>query len=131
MTVAVCSPGGQCVATPAIATPGAAGYVPSNATLNSGDNGSGENTMLGADGAQFASKTIWKGDGKERIDVENPNPDQRPGQIHYQDNQGNKYLYDPSTNSFPDAPNSINKLLNDPSFNSAIQKGLNKYLRGK
>lgn len=105
--------------------------MPSDATFNSGDNGSGKNTMLGSDGAQFASKTIWKGDGKERIDVENPNPGQRPGQIHYQDNQGNKYLYDPSTNSFPDAPNSMNKLLNDPSFNSAIQKGLNRYLGGK
>jgi filamentous hemagglutinin len=86
--------------------------------------------MLGADGAQFASKTIWKDDGKERIDVENSNPGQRPGQIHYQDNQGNKYLYDPSTNSFPDASTSVNKRLNDPSFNAAIQKGLNKYLGG-
>ena len=87
-------------------------------------------TMLGENGPQVASKTIWKGDGKERIDVENPNPGQRPGQIHYQDNAGNKYLYDPTTNSFPDAPNSVNKLLSDPGFNAAIQKGLNKYLGG-
>ena len=42
-------------------------------------------TVVGA-----ASKTIWKGDSSERIDVENPNPSQRPGQIHYQDNKGNK-----------------------------------------
>ncbi|WP_157975289.1 hypothetical protein [Photorhabdus sp. CRCIA-P01] len=28
------------------------------------------------------SKTIWKRVGKERIDVENPNPDQRAGQLH-------------------------------------------------
>ncbi|RQS46313.1 hemagglutinin repeat-containing protein [Burkholderia sp. Bp8990] len=115
--------------------PGGAGLGLDTATLAKNGQSSGareSNTpMLGADGAQFASKTIWKGDGKERIDVENPNPGQRPGQIHYQDNQGNKYLYDPSTNSFPDAPNSVNKLLNDPSFNSAIQKGLNKYLGGK
>ncbi|EKS9888255.1 hemagglutinin repeat-containing protein, partial [Burkholderia pyrrocinia] len=115
--------------------PGGAGLGLDTATLakNGQSSGAGDSNtpMLGADGAQFASKTIWKGDGKERIDVENPNPGQRPGQIHYQDNQGNKYLYDPSTNSFPDAPNSVNKLLNDPSFNSAIQKGLNKYLGGK
>ncbi|WP_202907079.1 Hint domain-containing protein, partial [Pseudomonas amygdali] len=60
--------------------------------------------MLGANGVQTASKTIWKGAGKERIDVENPNPGQRPGQIHYQDNEGNKYLYDPASKTFPSAP---------------------------
>ncbi|CAB3809172.1 hypothetical protein LMG28688_06932 [Paraburkholderia caffeinitolerans] len=97
---------------------------------NSG-NGGGNADMLGANGAQFASKTVWKGDGKERIDVENPNPGQRPGQIHYQDNQGKKYLYDPSTNSFPDAPNSVNKLLNDPNFNAAIQKKAQQVPRWK
>jgi filamentous hemagglutinin len=41
--------------------------------------------MLGANGTQISSKTIWKGEGKERIDVENPNPGKRLGQIHYQD----------------------------------------------
>jgi len=64
------------------------------------------------------------------MDVENPNPGQRPGQIHYQDNNGAKYLYNPATDSFPDAPNSVNKLLNDPTFGSAINKALNKYLGG-
>ena len=131
--VAVCVP--PICAEAVVPTPGTPGYVPDNATLaNNGQSpnaNDGNNTMLGADGAQFPSKTIWKGDGKERIDVENPNPGQRPGQIHYQDNLGNKYLYDPSTNSFPDAPNSVNKLLNDQSFNAAIQKGLNKYLVGR
>ena len=82
--------------------------------------------MLGTNGHQFASKTVWKGGGQERIDVENPNP----GQIHYQDNNSNKYLYDPSTDSFPGSPNSVNKLLSNPSSSGAIQKGLNKYLRG-
>lgn len=114
---------------------GSAAYEPDNAIFAKGGQpptGNGTNdSMLGANGPQIASKTIWKGDGSERIDVENPNPGQRPGQIHYQDKQGNKYLYDPSTNSFQDAPNSVNKLLNDPSFNAAIQKGLNKYLGGK
>ena len=59
--------------------------------------------MLGADGAQFPCQTIWKGDSKERIDVENPNPGQRPGQIHYQDNRGGKYLYGPNTKALRDA----------------------------
>ncbi|MGO8163330.1 hemagglutinin repeat-containing protein [Rhizobium ruizarguesonis] len=85
-------------------------------------------SMLGKNGAQFASKTIWKGNGKERIDVENPNPGQRPGQIHYQDNNGNKYLYDPHTNSFPTAPKSVNNLLKNSNFMAAIVKGLKNYL---
>ncbi|WP_245510470.1 hemagglutinin repeat-containing protein [Rhizobium laguerreae] len=85
-------------------------------------------SMLGKNGAQFASKTIWKGNGKERIDVENPNPGQRPGQIHYQDNNGNKYLYDPYTNSFPTAPKSVNNLLKNSNFMAAIAKGLKNYL---
>lgn len=42
-------------------------------------------TMLGENGPQVASKTIWKGDDKERIDFENPNPGQRPEKIHYQE----------------------------------------------
>ena len=67
----------------------------------------------------------------ERIDVENPNPGQRPGQLHYQDNKGNKYLYDPQTNSFPDAPKSVNNLLNDSSFKKAIDKGMTQYLGEK
>ncbi|MGB3430325.1 hemagglutinin repeat-containing protein [Achromobacter sp.] len=96
-----------------------------NSASGSGDN---PKSMLGAGGVQTASKTIWKGAGKERLDVENPNPGQRPGQIHYQDNEGNKYLYDSSTNSFPDAPKSVNKLLLDKKFMQAIEKGLKKYL---
>lgn len=87
-----------------------------------------EGEMLGARGVQTSSKTIWKGEGKARIDVENPNPGQRPGQIHYQDNAGNKYLYDPASGSFPNAPNSVNRLLENSEFAKAIQKGLVKYL---
>lgn len=84
--------------------------------------------ILGQHGVKTSSKTIWKGKGKERIDVENPNPGQRPGQIHYQDNHGNKYLYDPNTSSFPNAPKSVNKLLENSQFRSAVDKGLKKYL---
>ncbi len=87
--------------------------------------------MLGANGVQTSSKTIWKGAGKERIDVENPAPGQRAGQLHYQDNKDNKYLYDPKTDSFPDAPKSVNSLLNDPSFRKAINKGMTQYLGEK
>lgn len=51
-------------------------------------------------GVQVANKIIWKGKDKERIDVKKPNPDQSSGQTDYQDNQNNKYYYDPSNNSF-------------------------------
>ena len=54
-------------------------------------------SLLGTKGTQRTSKTMWKGKGKERIDVENPNPGQRKGQIHLQDNDDNKYLYDPTS----------------------------------
>jgi hypothetical protein len=86
--------------------------------------------MLGAGGTKIFSSTVWKGEGKARLDVENPNPGQRPGQIHFQDNTGNKYMYDTVTKSFPTAPNSVNKLLSDPGFAQGIQKGL-KYLGEK
>ncbi len=84
--------------------------------------------MLGRNGVQTASKTIWKGKGKERLDVENPNPGQRPGQLHYQDNDNNKWLYDPETKTFPGAPKSVNKLLKNPTFCKAIEKGMKQYL---
>ncbi|SFO39187.1 RHS repeat-associated core domain-containing protein [Paenimyroides ummariense] len=76
-------------------------------------------------GTQLNSKTLWKGKGKERIDVENPNPLQRPGQVHYQDNVGGKYIYDPSTGVFRDAPKKVNDLLKNPEFKRAVEKGLN------
>jgi hypothetical protein len=96
-----------------------------------GEIGSTELPMLGANGTRTASTTIWKGVGKERIDVENPNPGQRPGQLHYQDNAGNKYLYDPKTNSFPDAPNAVNRLLENQKFMQALDKGMKRYLGEK
>ncbi len=57
--------------------------------------------MLGANGAQFTSKTLWQ-DGKARIDVENPAPGKRPGQIHYQEGPegARQNIYDPATRKF-------------------------------
>jgi len=82
--------------------------------------------MLGAKGTQVTSKTMWKskaGGKAGRIDVENPNPGQRPGQIHYQ--QGDeKYLYDPATKTFPGAPKSVNDKLKDPEIQAAIAKAM-------
>ena len=93
----------------------------------------------GQDGTQTPSKTVWKEKGSSaRIDVENPNPGQRDGQIHYQDANGNKYMYDPNSNSFKmkntetgkfdvNAPKKVNNLLNDEKFMKGIDKA-KKYL---
>jgi hypothetical protein len=87
--------------------------------------------VFGEKGVQTPSKTVWKGKGKERIDIENPNPGQRPGQIHYQDNQNNKYLYDPTTDSFPGAPKQVNDLLKVTDFRKGIEKALRFLGEGK
>jgi hypothetical protein len=93
--------------------------------------------ILGANGTQVASKTVWKGSGQERIDVENPAPGVRPGQIHYQDSDGNKYYYDPNSKVLFDqktgelAPRSVQDLLKIPSFSKAIDKALTGYLGAK
>src|SRR5699024_6635969 len=63
-----------------------------------------DDQMIGINGVQVPSKTLWNGNGKERIDVENPASGKRAGQIHYQDEQGNKYYYDPISQTFPNAP---------------------------
>lgn len=84
--------------------------------------------MLGANGTQVTSKTLWQ-DGAERIDVENPNPGQRPGQIHYQDGSG-KYIYNVETGEFEGLSNTQSKqLMSKPGVQEAIEKGM-KYLGG-
>ncbi len=86
--------------------------------------------MIGERGTQVFSKTIWKNGRTERIDVENPNPGNRPGQIHYHDSKNHKYRYDIEKNIFFDentgelAPNRVQNLLNDKDFLNAINKGL-------
>ena len=89
----------------------------------------GGRKMLGTDGTQVTSKTVWQDGKTERIDVENPNPGQRPGDIHYHDAQNNKYRFDPLTEEFYDengilAPNKVQNLLKDKNFQKNIDKGL-------
>lgn len=55
----------------------------------------GEAPFLGEGGAQVTSRTLLRGAGRGfRIDVENPVPGFRPGQLHLQDAGGGNYLYD-------------------------------------
>jgi filamentous hemagglutinin len=95
---------------------------------------SGDGGMLGAKGTQTNSTSVWRGSGKERIDVENPAPGVRAGQVHYQDNSGAKYYYQPQTGKFTldapgkvDAPKSVQKLLDNKEFLNGINKAL-RYL---
>jgi hypothetical protein len=82
--------------------------------------------MFLAAGTQLTSKTLYNQDGI-RIDVENPNPDKRPGQVHLQ--TGNeKYIYDPSTGAFKGAPSKIQKLLDNSAIAAAVRKGVEQYL---
>ncbi|MGW1493811.1 putative T7SS-secreted protein [Streptomyces sp. NPDC002402] len=82
--------------------------------------------MIGANGTQITSKTLWN-HGPYRIDVENPDPGGRPGQLHFQDqsNKGAKYQYDFETGKFEGLPRSIEKSVGGtPGFTGAIRKGL-------
>jgi len=81
---------------------------------------------------QLNSLTLLNRGGRNpfRIDVENPNPAQRPRQIHLQQGR-NKYLYNPQTQQFHIgtstgqlAPNHIQELLNDRYVVKAIGRGL-------
>ena len=79
--------------------------------------------IFGEKGTQTTSTTVGSGKGW-RVDVENPNPGQRPGQIHYQSGD-TKLLYDPSTKSFVGASKTQNRqLMNDPQVQRAIKKGM-------
>ncbi|MEY3443181.1 MAG: hypothetical protein RLZZ519_1462 [Bacteroidota bacterium] len=79
---------------------------------------------------------MWKARGsKARIDVENPAPGKRAGQIHYQDENNKKYLYDIEQGKFfgkdskgeftLEAPKSVKELISEPEFLNGIQKALN------
>ncbi len=77
-------------------------------------------------GVQTTSKTLYN-KGGVRVDVENPRPAQRPGQVHVQVGE-EKYIYDPLTGAFKNAPKSVQKLLENKEILNAIQKGVQKYL---
>ena len=86
--------------------------------------------LVGENGAQTSSKTTWQNGKTERIDVENPAPGERPGQIHYHDSDNNKWYYDIENNTFYNqktgdlAPKSVQKLLKDNNFMKGIKKAL-------
>lgn len=79
--------------------------------------------MLGANGTQVTSKTLTPGNRPYRVDVENPAPGSRPGQLHLQ-YRGQKYLYDFDAGEFPGLPSSLAKqIANDSAVARAVTKG--------
>lgn len=79
--------------------------------------------MLGAGGTQVTSKTLANRPGY-RIDVENPAPGVRPGQLHLQDSAGGKYLYDFEAGQWTRLPRSIQRqIADDPAVARAIATG--------
>ncbi len=79
--------------------------------------------MLGEGGTQVTSQTLLQTD-EFHIDVENPAPGVRPGQLHLQDYNGNKYLYDFETGQFDGLPRSLQKqIANNPAVARAINQG--------
>jgi RHS repeat-associated protein len=99
---------------------------------------------LGATGQQVDSKTLWppRNPSKDepRVDVENPKPGERPGQVHIQkgkekyvlqrtvdENHNWQYQFrNDKTGGQP--PGWVKNLLKNPDVRDAILKGMQRYL---
>lgn len=94
------------------------------------ESGKNSDYMFGENGTQFESKTTWKNGKTERIDIENPAPGERPGQIHYHEPNNTKWYLDVNEMKFYNqktgeiAPKSIQKILKNKDVINAINKGL-------
>ena len=110
------------VATTVVAGVGVASIAISNV-------GEGITYNIGQNGTQTQSKTVWRGRGEhERLDVENPSPGNRDGQIHYHDQNNKRYMYNFETKQFENATSRLKRLLvSDKSFVRGFQRAL-KYL---
>ncbi|MEU4058466.1 hypothetical protein [Rhodococcus qingshengii] len=87
--------------------------------------------MLGSGGTQLGESKnltpkIPPNGPYYRIDVENPVPGERAGQMHLQDDRGGKYYYNFNTQEFEGAPKSlIKKIQGDNAYQNALNKGAN------
>jgi hypothetical protein len=80
-------------------------------------------SMIGEGGTQVTSRTLLQAE-TYRIDVENPAPGIRPGQLHLQDAEDNKFLYDFEADRFAGVPRTLaQKVSNDPASQRAIATG--------
>ena len=112
------------VPTPKLATDGSGARSGTGGNGNSGCKATNTpDGMLGANGTQVTSATLYTA-ADFHIDVENPAPGVRAGQLHVQDYAGNKYLYDFDSCEWIGIPKSLAKKLDrDPKVKTAIEKG--------
>ena len=79
--------------------------------------------LLGFGGTPTTSSTVGKSKDYH-IDVENPTPGYRAGQLHLQDKAGNKYIYDFETGTWKGMPKWLQQQIeDDPEVAAAIRKG--------
>ncbi len=80
--------------------------------------------MVGVGGAPFTSKTLLE-TSDYHIDVENPNPGMRPGQLHLQTYGANsvKYQFNFETDTFDGLPKSLAKAVSRTKAARAIRTG--------
>lgn len=87
--------------------------------------------MLGENGIQVSgSKTTGQNGKTERVDVENPAPGKRPGDVHYHEPNNTKWRYDMDSGKLVDpstgelAPPIVQKVLESSWFQKAIDKAI-------
>ena len=87
--------------------------------------------MLGENGTRIQGSITTGRNGKtERVDVENPEPGQRKGDVHYHDAKNTKWRYDVDTGKLIDpdshepAPPFIQRVRQAEWFKKAIEKAL-------
>ena len=105
-----------------IITGAAAAATVGVATVAVGEIDENVSEYIGENGTQTSSTTTWNGKNKERIDVENPNPGQRDGQIHFHDSNNKKHLFDFAKNEFENITKSMKKTIYSQSFQNGLKK---------
>jgi len=89
---------------------------------------------VGTGGTRTTSTTIGSSRPNStyyRIDVENPNPGVRAGNLHIQDGLNTTYYYDFDTDTFTGAPEKwLRECEQDPKFDTYVSRG-KQYLNVK
>jgi len=86
--------------------------------------------IIGEKGTQTTSTTTGKNGPTERVDVENPAPGRRPGNVHYHESDNTKWYYDLNEKMLVDqivdkiAPPRVQKVMDTNWFRKALEKAL-------
>ena len=89
------------------------------------ETGASVSYLIGENGTQTPSTTTWNGkNGSERLDVENPSPGKRDGQIHYHDSKNKRYMFDFKKNQFTNPTDRLKTLMSNKDFLKGFEKAL-------